>query len=425
MPEMIRKVISFEIKEVGDRVLEFVGSTEDTDRVGDIIQASGWQLKNYKKNPVFLWAHQYDAPPVGKAVKVWLDDSRLKFHIEFAKREDYEFADTIYKLYKGGFLRATSVGFMPIASEPIEVKDEDVMLGHSPTRYLKQDLLELSGCPVPANPNALAEAKTKGLITDKQMKVLEEVTEDLTEKPYPNEHACRLKDPDDFQEGTFKRTEREHEGKKYSIIMGKLKDETAMTEQAYRYDKEAWTAAEAKSHCTEHEGTFEPAQESKAAFECECIECGYKMGSDEHCNELKCPKCGGDMRRVERPGPGKEATVSQASIADEIDYLAKAVEDEGLNDENKLAAWGLVRWIMRLAGDDIPVDIAEKIGAVLNKANRERLGKIQSLAQEVLDSAQTEEPEKIEPSLTEADIQAIVQASVEAVVNQAKGKLRR
>ena len=41
-------------------------------------------------------------------------------------------------------------------------------------------------------------------------------------------------------------------------------------------------------------------------FNCECIKCGYKTTSDQHCSELKCPKCGGQMRRAERPGPGRE-----------------------------------------------------------------------------------------------------------------------
>ena len=40
-------------------------------------------------------------------------------------------------------------------------------------------------------------------------------------------------------------------------------------------------------------------------YNCECIKCGYKMTSDKHCNEIKCPECGGQMRRVERPGPGQ------------------------------------------------------------------------------------------------------------------------
>jgi len=48
-------------------------------------------------------------------------------------------------------------------------------------------------------------------------------------------------------------------------------------------------------------------------FNCECIECGYIMKTNKHCNTLKCPKCGGQMRRLERPGPGQggESTMAK------------------------------------------------------------------------------------------------------------------
>ena len=78
-------------------------------------------------------------------------------------------------------------------------------------------------------------------------------------KPYPNEHACRLRSPDDFQEGSFRRMSREHDDKKYSIIMGRLEDETTMTEQAYRYNRETWTEESARSHCKDHGGSFAAA----------------------------------------------------------------------------------------------------------------------------------------------------------------------
>ena len=83
--------------------------------------------------------------------------------------------------------------------------------------------------------------------------------------PYPNEHACRLKSPDDFKPESFRRVTRDHEGKEYSIIMGRLKGETTMTEQTYRYDKTKWTESEAKAHCKEHKGTFEPALQEENA----------------------------------------------------------------------------------------------------------------------------------------------------------------
>jgi phage I-like protein/DNA-directed RNA polymerase subunit RPC12/RpoP len=42
-----------------------------------------------------------------------------------------------------------------------------------------------------------------------------------------------------------------------------------------------------------------------AEYQCECLECGYKMKTTEHCADVKCPKCGGKMRRAERPGVGE------------------------------------------------------------------------------------------------------------------------
>jgi len=84
--------------------------------------------------------------------------------------------------------------------------------------------------------------------------------------PYPNEHACRLVEPEKFEPNSFRRTSREHEGKTYDIIAGHLKGETTMTEQAYRYPKDEWSESEARKHCTDHKGiSFEPA--ASAIFE--------------------------------------------------------------------------------------------------------------------------------------------------------------
>jgi len=40
-------------------------------------------------------------------------------------------------------------------------------------------------------------------------------------------------------------------------------------------------------------------------FNCECLKCGYVLKTSEHCVDVKCPKCGGQMRRAERPGAGR------------------------------------------------------------------------------------------------------------------------
>jgi len=157
-------------KEDEGRVLTFVGSTESRDRMGDEIKVSGWDVKNYKKNPVFLWAHNYDEMPIGRAKKVRRDKEKnaLVFDIEFAPAEANPKAEQVYQLYKQGFMSATSVGFQSMKSEWIEEeedeksnKDDDRQPGR---RFKKQELLELSAVPVPANPEALIQARSKGMI---------------------------------------------------------------------------------------------------------------------------------------------------------------------------------------------------------------------------------------------------------------------
>jgi len=88
------------------------------------------------------------------------------------------------------------------------------------------------------------------------------------------EHRCRLRDPGDFQPDSFRRIQRgEHagggprDGKQLSIIVGRLKGESTMTTQAYRYPVDTWTEAQARGHCSEENGSFDAApepEESKA-----------------------------------------------------------------------------------------------------------------------------------------------------------------
>ena len=58
-------------------------------------------------------------------------------------------------------------------------------------------------------------------------------------------------------------------------------------------------------------------------FNCECIICHYKMSSEKHCIELKCPKCSGQMRRAERPGAGQptsQGKIKCSNCGEELEY---------------------------------------------------------------------------------------------------------
>ena len=322
---MIKKYIDVEIRNVDSEEgsFEVVASSGKVDRLGDTINPKGWYLKNYKKNPVILWSHSTGGmfggtaiPPVAKAKKVWVEDEKeLKIKGIWA---DTPFAQELRTLVEGGFLNAVSVGFLPLIEDEkglIEIEgkmyrratDEEIEKGiydsERGEKFMKQELLEVSWVSVPALPQALVSARKMKL--DLVTKALEEEMKeiDVHEKPYPNEHSCRLKPPGDYK--TCRRTSRTSDGKKYNILTCQRKDDsTKWEEQAYRYGKDVWSVSEARKHCTDHDGIkFEPASEKeKETYNCECLDCGHKLTTEKHCKDIKCPKCGGEMRRIERPG---------------------------------------------------------------------------------------------------------------------------
>lgn len=126
-----------------DYTIEGIASTPTKDRHLDTVNPKGWDLKNFKKNPVLLWAHDYSTPPVGKVTNIKLVGDNLQFKAKFA---DTNFARDMFRLFKDGFLNAFSVGF--IAKEFGDMAKEEYT-------YMKQELLEISCVPVPANAEAL------------------------------------------------------------------------------------------------------------------------------------------------------------------------------------------------------------------------------------------------------------------------------
>jgi HK97 family phage prohead protease len=104
------------------------------------------------------FAHDSSSPPIGRAKRVWTDGTRLLGDVEFAPPETYVFADTIYRLVRDGFLKSGSVGFLPL-----EYRQSDRRGGG--IDFKRQELLEFSIVPVPANANALTQAQAKGILS--------------------------------------------------------------------------------------------------------------------------------------------------------------------------------------------------------------------------------------------------------------------
>lgn len=141
---------------LGEREIAIVISTASPDRDKDVLVAEGWDLKPYKKNPVVLWAHDYRSMPIARARQVRVADGSLHAIDHFIERDVYPLAEIVLQMLKRGYLNAASVGFMPLKWSRNEERGG--------VDFEKQELLEHSIVPVPANAEALVEMRAiKGL----------------------------------------------------------------------------------------------------------------------------------------------------------------------------------------------------------------------------------------------------------------------
>lgn len=175
---MNKKVIKYSTKapeKKDNRVLRFVGSDQGIDRDNERIITDGWKLVNYKKNPVVLINHQPMALPVAKTKRVWVDDKKLMFDIQFPESDVSSVGDSLYKLYKNGYMTSTSVGFKPNYDKIVYGDGKKTPR----TTFHEQELLEISLVSIPSNPRALLTSKSMkkaiktNVIDDLELKDLE------------------------------------------------------------------------------------------------------------------------------------------------------------------------------------------------------------------------------------------------------------
>lgn len=151
------------IKEVASSIgdgLEFVLSDDTPDRYGDVVEAKGWDLSWFLKNPIALFGHD-NSFPIGTWDNVRVEGGKLLGKLKLAEAGTSARIDELRSLVQQKVLKAVSVGFKPIESEGN---------GKRGIRFIRQELLETSLVSVPANPAALAVARSLN-ISDDTMKM--------------------------------------------------------------------------------------------------------------------------------------------------------------------------------------------------------------------------------------------------------------
>jgi len=178
--------------EITGAVIDFRSSDESLDRYQEFISVAGWKLDNYRQNPVVQNAHSYGSlsDTIGKSLITEIRDDApgsdaprshapspyLFQRILFAVEEN-PMAKVAYGLYKGGFLNAVSVGFIPLQWE-----NGSKEAGYR-RKYIEQELVEVSAVSIPANPNALTMGIKSGAVGIGDLKELAQLLE----------HFCTMK----------------------------------------------------------------------------------------------------------------------------------------------------------------------------------------------------------------------------------------
>ncbi len=158
----LRGGVQCRVKEVsGDSpMMDFIGSDDSLDRYNEVIDQDGWQLENFRANPVIPDCHDYSSigKILGRAVSVQVADGKLVNRVEFCL--DNPMGALAYKMAKGGFIKSQSVGFIPLEWTN---GNQD---GQPDRTYTKCELLEISLVVVPANPRAtVGTALKSGVLT--------------------------------------------------------------------------------------------------------------------------------------------------------------------------------------------------------------------------------------------------------------------
>lgn len=153
MTTQTRVLLGLEPSSVNEqaRSIDYVCSTEAIDAHGTILRQN-WKLDRFKANPVVLFAHKSREIPIGHAENVRVTPRGLEARVVYTTEDINPEAERCWRAAKSGLMRGISVGF-DFHTYRFEMQgDREVIV------FDDLELLELSPCSVPSNPETLAKS---------------------------------------------------------------------------------------------------------------------------------------------------------------------------------------------------------------------------------------------------------------------------
>jgi len=130
---------------INEDEIEVIATTGLPNRLNEVLPALALKTENYLKNPVVLWAHDWNQLPIGKTTQLKPKGEKMIHRVQFSP---LELGQQVKLLYKQGFLNAWSYGFVINSYE--DLKKDGIR------KITDAELLELSAVNVPADAGALS-----------------------------------------------------------------------------------------------------------------------------------------------------------------------------------------------------------------------------------------------------------------------------
>lgn len=148
------------------RVRRFTASDDTLDRYAEVVVAEGIELADYARNPVVMSMHNYEAWPLGHAIAAGVINGKLMIDVEFDPADVDEEAEKVLRKIDLRTVNACSIGFEPVEWYDQGKASSELKAAYPQARriYTRSKLLELTICPIPANPNALAAALQRSIL---------------------------------------------------------------------------------------------------------------------------------------------------------------------------------------------------------------------------------------------------------------------
>ena len=148
-----------EVDEASSEIVFTVSSdTVDRDSERVLPKSIEKDFAYYKENPVVLFHHDHSIPAVAKMVEHKITNKEVIMRDRFAVDVDYPLAKVLWELYSKGYMRMTSIGFIPLEW----TEDEEMLLdGQKGYTFTRIEMIEHSLVNVGSNRHAVSELPAK------------------------------------------------------------------------------------------------------------------------------------------------------------------------------------------------------------------------------------------------------------------------